>query len=69
MGIFTEEEAALRDEVHSEVLTYWFEWRDKLVTGLANIETDWDTYVASINSIGMTQMTETWQMVYDRLHK
>lgn len=67
VSIFSEEEAALRSEVNSEVSAYWFEWRDKLVTGLVNIDTDWNTYVSSINGVGMTQLTQVWQMVYDRL--
>jgi hypothetical protein len=56
----------LRDEVNSEVTAYWLEWRDKFVTGLADIDKDWDTYVNSINGVGMMQLTEVWQMVHDR---
>ena len=66
-NIFTEEEAELRDEVNSETSSYWMEWRDKFITGLADIDSEWDTFVASINGIGMAQMTEVWQMVYDRM--
>ena len=66
-SIFNEEEAMLRDEVNSEVTSYWFEWRDKFVTGMVDIETDWETYVNSINGVGLKQLTDVWQMVYDRI--
>ena len=66
VSIFSEEESELRDEVNSEVSAYWFEWRDKFVTGLVDIEKDWETYVNSINGVGLMQLTEAWQMVYDR---
>ena len=69
VSIFSEEEAMLRDEVNSEVTAYWLEWRDKFVTGLADIDKDWDTYVNSINGVGMMQLTEVWQMVHDRLNQ
>ena len=66
VSIFSEEEAMLRDEVNSEVSAYWFEWRDKFVTGLVDIDENWDTYVNSMNGIGLQQLTKAWQMVYDR---
>lgn len=69
VSIFSEDEALLRDEVNSETTAYWLEWRDKFVTGLVDIEQDWDTYLNSINGIGMRQLTRVWQMVYDRLSK
>ena len=31
-----------------------------------DIEKDWETYVNSINGVGLMQLTEAWQMVYDR---
>lgn len=67
ISIFSEDEAQLRDEVNSEVTAYWLEWRDKFVTGLVDIDTNWNTYVNSINGVGMQQLTEVWQMVYERL--
>ena len=65
-NVFTDDEALLRDEVNSEVTSYWYEWRDRFVTGMASLDTDWDTYLGSINGVGMLQLTEVWQMVYDR---
>lgn len=66
-SIFTSEEMELRDAVNSEVTSYWYEWRDKFVSGIADVDTQWDTYVNSINSLGLTRLVTAWQMVYDRL--
>ena len=66
VSIFTGEEAALRDEVNSEVSAYWFEWRDKFITGMMDVGADWDTYINSIYGVGMGQLNKAWQMVYDR---
>ena len=67
VSIFSEEEAELRDMCNSETLTYWYESRDKFITGMSDIRTDWDNYVQTINSMGLGTLTQVWQMVYDRL--
>ena len=67
VSIFSDDEAELRDEVNTEALNYWFEWRDRFITGLADIETEWDYYVSSIRDVGLTQLVEVWQLVSDRL--
>ena len=69
VSIFDEDEAELRDEVNSETTAYWLEWRDKFITGLVDIDADWNTYVGSINGVGMSQLTEVWRMVYNRTKK
>ncbi len=67
VSIFSDEESNLRDEVNSEVLNYWYEYRDRFVTGLSDIDAEWDSYVDSMYMIGLDQLVESWQMVYDRL--
>ena len=67
ISIFSEEEAELRDMCNSETLTCWVESRDRFITGMANVETDWDSYVATMKSMGLDTLTQVWQMVYDRL--
>lgn len=67
VSIFSEEESELRDMYNSEVLTYWMESRDCFITGIKDIETEWDAYVAGIESMGLGTLNEVWQMVYDRL--
>ncbi len=65
--VFTREENEIRNLCNSEVLNFWYEARDKFITGVADIETEWDTYVNGINAIGMEDLTKVWQMVYDRM--
>lgn len=67
VSIFSEEESELRDMYNSEVLTYWMESRDCFITGIKDISTEWDAYVAGIESMGLGTLNEVWQMVYDRL--
>ncbi len=67
VSIFSEEESELRDMYNSEVLTYWMESRDCFITGIKDINTEWDAYVAGIESMGLGTLNEVWQMVYDRL--
>lgn len=67
VSIFSEEESELRDMNNSEVLTYWLESRDCFITGIKDINTEWDAYVAGIDSMGLGTLNEVWQMVYDRL--
>lgn len=67
VSIFSDEEAELRDMCNSETLTYWLESRDKFITGMADIHTEWDNYVQTIRSMGLDTLTEVWQMVYNRL--
>lgn len=67
VSIFSEEESELRDMNNSEVLTYWLESRDCFITGIKDINTEWDAYVAGIESMGLGTLNEVWQMVYDRL--
>ena len=52
---------------NSEVLTYWLEARDRFITGMSDIDTEWDSYVAGIEAMGLGYLTQVWQMVYDRL--
>lgn len=67
ISIFSEEESEIRDMYNSEVLTYWLEARDRFITGMSDIDTEWDSYVAGIEAMGLGYLTQVWQMVYDRL--
>lgn len=67
VSIFSEEESELRDMYNSEVLTYWMESRDCFITGIKDINAEWDSYVAGIEAMGLGSLTQAWQMVYDRL--
>ena len=68
VSIFSEEESELRDMCNSEVLTYWMESRDRFITGISDIDTEWEHYVSVMDQMGLGTLTQVWQSVYDRLH-
>ena len=68
VSIFSEEESELRDMCNSEVLTYWMESRDRFITGISDINTEWEHYVSVMDQMGLGTLTQVWQSVYDRLH-
>ena len=53
---------------NSEVLTYWMESRDRFITGISDINTEWEHYVSVMDQMGLGTLTQVWQSVYDRLH-
>lgn len=67
VSIFTDEESELRDSCNTEVLTYWQEWRDRFITGMSDINAEWDSYKTNIQSLGLGVLTDVWQLIYDRL--
>ena len=40
--------------------------RDKFVKGEASIEAEWDSYVSTMNSLGLSELIEVYQSIYDR---
>lgn len=68
VSIFSDEESELRDMYNSEVLTFWMESRDRFITGISDIDTEWDSFVSNMDATGLGTLTQVWQMVYDRLN-
>ncbi len=66
---YTDAERDKLDLCKTDVISYWEEMRDKFLTGAASVENDWDTYVSTINTLGLETMTEAYQSVYDRTAK
>ena len=65
---FTDDEAFLRDTYYADLRAGWQEYRDKFITGVLDVDADWDTYVRSMNALGLQEMIECYQSVYDRTH-
>ena len=38
----------------------------KFITGVADIEKEWDTYVATCEQMGLNEVLEVYQASYDR---
>ena len=51
---------------NTDVSTYYTEMRDKFVKGEASIEAEWDSYVSTMNSLGLSELIEVYQSIYDR---
>jgi len=62
----TDFEKELYDTYYTDVNDGWKEYRDKFVTGELDIETDWDTYVETMDALGMNELTACYQSTYDR---
>lgn len=63
---YTVEEQELIDMVAAECRDYFNEMRAKFVTGEADIETEWDSYVATMYNLGLQDWIDAMQSYYDR---
>ena len=63
---FTSEESEILAEYRTDVETYRDEMCIKFITGEADIETEFDSYIDTINSLGLTQMQEVYSASYAR---
>lgn len=63
---YTESEQEMIDEVRTDCKDYYEEMRGKFVTGAADINAEWDTYVSNMQKLGLDTWTKAWQSVYDR---
>ncbi len=66
VAAYTEEEQNLIDMVKTDCVSYFKEMRAKFVTGEANLDSDWDSYVSTMKSMGLDDFTAVYQSVYDR---
>lgn len=65
---FTEDEQMLRDTFWTDLNAGWEEYRDKFIIGELSVEEDWDTFAEVLNALGLAEMTECYQSVYNRTH-
>jgi putative aldouronate transport system substrate-binding protein len=63
---FTEDEQAVIDNKYTDINTYCLEMRSKFITGVANIDTEWDTYRKTVDSMGIADVIGVYQQAYDR---
>jgi putative aldouronate transport system substrate-binding protein len=67
--IFTiEENASIRDTM-ATLESYVTEMTANFLAGNRNIDTDWNTYLAELNAIGLPRVITAVQKVYDRMYK
>ena len=63
---FTEDEQYTLDNRLTDIKTYYKEMEGKFITGVADIETEWDTYCETLEQMGINEVLEVYQASYDR---
>ncbi len=66
VAVYTDEEQEKLDLVSTDVTSYFKEMRDKFIIGQASLDSDWDSYVSTMKSLGLDTYVEVFQSVYDR---
>lgn len=62
----TEDEQYVIDNKWEEIKTYYKKMEAEFITGATDIETGWDTYVATVEKMGIAEILEVYQAAYDR---
>lgn len=63
---FTDDEQYVIDNKYADILLYVEEMQAKFITGVADIEKEWDTYVATCEKMGLNEVLEVYQASYNR---
>ena len=66
---FTSDEQSVIDAKLTDIHKYACEMRGKFITGVADINTGWDEYVARINKMGIDDVLKVYQAACDRWNK
>ena len=63
---FTTDEQYVIMNKWSEIKTYFSEMKTKFIAGVADLDTQWDEYCKTIESMGIGEVLEVYQAAYDR---
>lgn len=63
---FTDDEQYVIDNRYADIFLYITEMEAKFITGVADIESEWDAYVAECERMGLSEVLEVYQAAYDR---
>ncbi len=64
---FTEEQAQQVADLETSIITYVDESFARAITGQMNLEMDWESYLANLDSVGIAQYLQLYQDAYDAL--
>ena len=67
--VYTSEEAANRSTLVTDITSYLKTAKAQFITGEAAIDTGWDTYINTLNQMGLKDALAIEQAAYDRLKK
>ncbi len=63
---FTEDEQFVLDNNYVEIKSKVEEMRSQFITGVADIEQQWDAYVNELNAMGLDEVLKVYQASFDR---
>ena len=63
---YTSDESETLAELESGIETYCEECRLKFIVGDMDIESEWDTYTAAVENMGLAELLEIYQGAYER---
>lgn len=63
---FSEDEQYVIDNKYADITLYVDEMQAKFITGVADIDAEWDNYVATCEKMGLNEVLEVYQSSYDR---
>lgn len=63
---FTEDEQYVLDNKWSDIRTYYMKMNAEFITGVTDIEVNWDAYLAELDKMGLKDVLDVYQAAYDR---
>ncbi len=67
--IYSAEEMEIIADINTTLKEFRKEWTANFLAGNLDIDANWDAYVAELDTIGVQQVLEVVQGVYDRMYK
>lgn len=66
---FVPNEQSVIDAKYTDIKRYVTEMHGKFITGVADVKTGWDEYVATVKKMGIEDVLKVYQTAYDRWNK
>ena len=63
---FTDDEQFVLDSYLTDITTYCKQMEGRFITGVSDVEKDWDSYCATLETMGLQEVLEVYQAAYDR---
>ena len=63
---FAPEEQSVINAKYTDIQKHVTEMHGKFITGVADVKTDWDEYVATVKKMGIEDVLKAYQTAYDR---
>lgn len=65
--VYTSEEAEERTQLYNDINNYLANMHAQFISGQADIDGDWDTFISQLNAMGLERLLGIEQAAYDRL--